>query len=147
MTRLSSAKYLRGSKGQQCTLRIEGVCTGDTETTVAAHIRDRHKGGGNKASDISVANACYACHMVFDRQAKMPDGSLIDTPAWNAYALRGLQETLEQRIEAGLLIFPHDAPTERKPAARKPREQRAAIPKPKDHKWPSRPWGKKKEGK
>ncbi len=140
MSRLSSEKYLRGSKGQPCSMRIPGHCVGGTETTVPAHIRDRWKGGGNKASDISVANACFGCHRAFDQ-------GLLTKEEWLTYALRGLQETLEQRIEAGLLIFPHDVPTERKPAVRKPKQQRAAIPNPKDHKWPSRPWGKKKEGK
>lgn len=130
MTRISSEKYLRGSRHQQCTLRIPGVCTGDIETTVAAHIRDRHKGGGNKASDISVCNACHACHMVFDRQAKMPDGSLMSSSDWNAYALRGLQETLEQRHEAGLLIVPVDPVTpmlDRPVNPRKPKAERAKI--------------------
>lgn len=124
-------------------MRIPGVCNNDPETVVAAHIRDRWKGGGNKASDISVANVCASCHRKFDGH----DGEPLSSFDWHFFALRGLQETLEQRIEAGLLIFPHDAPTERKPTVRKPKEQRAAIPKPKEYKWPSRPWGKKKEGK
>lgn len=98
MTRLSSKAYLAGSKGQQCTLRIVGVCNGDPTTVVPAHIHDRHKGGGNKASDISVANACSACHAKFDGQA----GKLLTRDEWFFYALRGLQETLEQRIEARL---------------------------------------------
>jgi hypothetical protein len=144
MTRLSSAKYLRGSKGQRCTIRITDVCAGDTETVIAAHIRDRHTGRGIKASDISVANCCWACHERLDGRAKMPDGFLITDQDWLFYALRGLQETLEQRIEAGLLIFPHDAPEERVPKPRKPKSERKAInsrPFPKQ----SRGWRKKEE--
>jgi hypothetical protein len=131
MSRISSKKYLAGSRGQQCSLRIPGVCTGDTSTVVPAHIRDGNKGTGNKASDISVANACHACHMVFDGQAKMPSGDIIPYDVWAFYALRGLQETLEQRFEAGLLIVPVDAevpPMERAVKPRKPRDQRKKIP-------------------
>lgn len=131
MTRLSSAKYLRGSKGQQCTIRITDVCTGDTETVIAAHIRDRHTGRGVKASDISVANCCWACHERLDGRAKMPDGFLITGPEWLFYALRGLQETLEQRFEAGLLIVPVDAETpsmERAVKPRRPVSERTKIP-------------------
>lgn len=128
---IRSKKYLAGSRGQECTLRIPGVCTGDTSTVVPAHIRDGNKGTGNKASDISVANACHACHMVFDGQAKMPGGEVISYDVWSFYALRGLQETLEQRFEAGLLVVPVDAETpatERPIKQRKPKDQRKKIP-------------------
>lgn len=138
MTRISSKKYLAGSRGQTCTLRIPGVCNNDPETVVPAHIRDRHKGGGTKASDISVANACSSCHAVFDGQVNMRTGTPIDSEAWYFYALRGLQETLEQRIEAGLLVIPQDVSTPlmaRPTKPRKPKAQRKAIP--------SRPFNRK----
>ncbi len=135
MTRLSSEKYLRGSKGQPCSMRIPGHCVGGTETTVPAHIRDRHKGGGTKASDISVANACFGCHRAFDQ-------GLLTNEEWLVYALRGLQETLEQRIEAGLLIFPHDAPKKPLVKPRKPKEKRAPIRQGKTE-WPKQTMGKR----
>lgn len=122
--RIASAKYLAGSRGQNCTLRIPGVCNNDPTTVVPAHIRDQHKGAGTKASDISVANACSNCHAKFDGQL----GETLTDDEWRFYALRGLQETLEQRHEAGLLIVPMDAPSKPRPVkARKPKEQRAKI--------------------
>lgn len=124
MIRISSKKYLAGSKGQECTLRIPGHCVGGTETTVPAHIRDRHKGGATKASDISVANACLGCHSAFDT-------GLLTNEEWLFYALRGLQETLEQRVEAGLLVLPQDIVTpmmDRPTKPRKPKAERKAIP-------------------
>ena len=69
---IRSRKYLDGSRGQPCTLQITGVCTGDVETTVAAHIRDETFGKGQKADDISTADACYACHRVFDGHGHAP---------------------------------------------------------------------------
>lgn len=121
--RLSSKKYLSGSRGQPCAFRIPGHCNNDPETVVPCHIRDRHKGGGTKASDISVANGCSGCHAAFD-QGKLTQEE------WLFYALRGLQETLEQRIADGYLIFPHDPVTPANEAPikpRKPKSQRKAI--------------------
>lgn len=130
MARISSAKYLAGSRGAACKLRIPGVCTGDVETTAPAHIRDRHTGRGVKASDLSVADACFACHEVFDLRAKLPNGTFLTGEDWLHYALRGLQDTLEGRVEAGLLFVSHDVVKsfdERPVKPRKPPEQRAKI--------------------
>ena len=125
MSRISSKKYLAGSRGQECTFRIPGICDRNTETVVPCHIRDRHTGGATKASDISIANGCFSCHALMDGRS----GTLSDVD-WLYYALRGLQETLEQRFEAGLLIVPVDAekPMERAVKPRKPKEQRTKIP-------------------
>lgn len=144
---IRSKKYLSGSRGQECTLRIPGVCTGDTSTVVPAHIRDGNKGTGNKASDISVANACHACHMVLDGQV-MRSGMPLDPESWLFYALRGLQETLEQRFEAGLLIVPIDAeppPMDRPIKPRKAPEKRASIPHNPSRKIASRGFPKRRE--
>ena len=137
MTRLSSAKYRDGAKGATCKFRIAGVCMGGTDTTVFCHIRDRHHGRGVKASDISGGDGCQSCHDVFDRRAKMPNGELISELDWHFYALRALQETLEQRIDAGILPFPHDAPPAIKQSKpRKPKAERAAV-KSRPTKWPT----------
>lgn len=130
MTRIVSSKYRNGARGQQCTLRIPGCCTGDTETTVFAHIRDRHTGRSIKASDISGADACFACHARFDGQ----DGHPLSREEWLFYALRGLQETLERRKEQGILFVPEDAPKQRKTRPRLPPDQRKKIHSRSD--WP-----------
>lgn len=131
---IRSRKYLDGAKGAKCTLRIPGICNGDAATTVSAHIRDGGKGLGNKASDLSTASACFECHRVFDGH-----GSVLLTPLeWSFYALRGLQETLEQRHEAGLLIVPIDPKPAKTIKPRLPAVKRAAIPKS-SHKIKSKP--------
>ena len=137
---IRSKKYRDGARGAPCTLRISGVCCRDPATTVFAHIRDRHAGRGIKASDLSGADACWRCHDVMDRRAPMPGGGLISDDEWRYYALRGLQETQERRLEIGTLIVPLDPETlstERKIKPRKPPEQRAKIaqaPNP----WPAK---------
>lgn len=130
MGRISSKKYLAGSRGANCTMRIPGVCNGDSSTVIPAHIRDRHTGRSQKASDISTANCCSNCHDFFDGRS-WRQGEVITKEEWLFYALRGLQETLEQRFEAGLLIVPIDAetpPMDRPVKPRKPKAERTRIP-------------------
>lgn len=100
---IRSKKYLAGSRDQPCTFRIPGHCNNDWSTVVPCHIRDGNTGAAQKASDLSVANGCAGCHRAFDL-------NLISHEDWLFYALRGLQETLQQRFEAGLLVIPVDAP-------------------------------------
>lgn len=143
MTRVSSKKYLAGSRGQPCTFRIPGVCNGDWSTTVPCHIRDGNKGTGNKASDLSVANGCFACHDAMDGRS-----TVLSREDWLFYALRGLQETLEQRVAAGLLVLPQDieTPSRAKPVKpRKPSAERAKIARPKETRWPKRPFPKRQK--
>lgn len=128
MNRIASRRYVDGARGQPCKLRIEGVCTGGGEDTVFAHIRDRHTGRSIKASDTSGADACFACHEVFDFRAKLPHGRLMSPVEWLQYALRGLQETLEDRIARGLLALSLDVHREPKPRSRKPPSQRKPVP-------------------
>lgn len=102
MNRISSPAYLAASRGQPCTLRIARVCTGGGDDTVPAHIRDRHTGRSIKASDTSIADACFACHSKFDGQS----GAALSKEDWLFYALRGVQETIENRVERGILKLP-----------------------------------------
>jgi len=57
-------KYTKSARGQECQVRIIGVCSRDTETTVLAHLN----GGGmaSKHLDIHGAYACYNCHAWLD---------------------------------------------------------------------------------
>lgn len=124
---IRSRPYLDGSRGQPCTLQITGVCTGDVETTVAAHIRDETTGAGQKADDISCADSCWACHRVFDGHGPAP----LTGEEWLFYALRGLQRTFRNRVLRGLVPLPRDKETpasDRPVPKRKPRDQRAKVP-------------------
>ena len=131
MTALRSDLYLAGSRGAPCTLRIAGVCRDERETTVPCHLRDSHTGRSQKASDLSVADGCARCHDVLDRRVKLPTGDFISDGEWTFYALRGLQETLERRKDAGLLKVVGDAAErprrEPKRSPRKPPADRKQI--------------------
>lgn len=55
------------ARGQQCLVRIPGVCNHDPETVVLAHLNGG--GTGMKHSDLKGAFCCSACHDCLDRRA------------------------------------------------------------------------------
>lgn len=57
------------AKGRECQVRIPGVCNGNSETVVLAHLNNKRLFGcgmGGKVPDIFGAWACSACHDVVD---------------------------------------------------------------------------------
>ena len=63
MERMTS-KYTKAARGQDCTVRLPGICNFNTETTVAAHLNGG--GTGAKHLDIHIAFACSDCHRWLD---------------------------------------------------------------------------------
>jgi putative nuclease YbcO-like protein len=122
---LRSRKYLDGARGEVCKLRFVGICVGGTETTVACHVHDQSFGMGRKAHDISTIDGCHACHMFLDHGwvGKISRTVLLE------HIIRGLQETLLNRVERGIVFVPIDLPERRdKPAKpRKPPAERAKV--------------------
>ena len=59
-----SSKIRRSAQGQECTIRIPGVCNGNPETVVLCHLPGG--GIGGKVSDIHGAYGCSACHSWID---------------------------------------------------------------------------------
>ena len=120
-----SPQYTNAAKSQPCTLRISGVECSGTDTTVFAHIRDQFKGMGVKASDISGADCCFACHATFDGQGDIH----LSKEDWLFYALRGIQETIANRIERGFIIVKGHNPLEPK-KRRKPKQKMQKTSRP-----------------
>jgi len=122
-----SDKVLRHAKGQPCTLRFPGICDGGGATTVACHIRDKHKGMAVKASDHSIAFGCGPCHAFLDVGFANAGWTTDDLAPFEK---RALQETWEVLIGDGIIVFPHNlvTPSHAKPTPpRKPKEKRAPI--------------------
>ena len=115
------SKITEFARGQECLLRLPGVCRGGTDSTVWAH-SNRYadgKGLGKKADDRNGAPACYWCHAVYDRQAPRPAGmslAFVET----AFT-RAMQIAAGMLKERGLWECP--APVKRPPKSRK-----AAVP-------------------
>ena len=61
-------KLTKSARGQDCQIRIEGICNHDNTTTILAH---RAGGGmGGKVPDREGAYACSACHDAVDGRSK-----------------------------------------------------------------------------
>lgn len=58
------SKIRQSANGQECLVRAEGVCNGDSATVVLAHLNGA--GTGAKAGDHEGAYACSACHWWLD---------------------------------------------------------------------------------
>lgn len=67
------SKIRESARGEDCQIRLPGVCNHDPATVVWAHASGSAagKGMGMKAPDILGAYACYACHMAVDGQTKV----------------------------------------------------------------------------
>ena len=97
---IRSKKIRDAARGETCTLQIPGVCNGNTETTVLAHLPDESHGMGRKSDDISAAFACSACHDVIDGRVKW-ELRPVDGGQW--YMRRAMTRTLRRLIERGIL--------------------------------------------
>ena len=92
------SKALRNSaKGQNCTMRIPGVCNYDTETTALAHCPLKQKGMALKSSDYWAAFACSDCHDAMDNH-RVENADAI----W----LQAINETWGVWVEEGLIVTP-----------------------------------------
>jgi len=68
-----TTKIRASAQGQQCQLRLPGVCNHDPATVVACHLRIAGTCGvGLKPSDLLTVRACAACHDILDGRSKAP---------------------------------------------------------------------------
>lgn len=65
------SKITKSANGEDCQVRIPGVCTFDPAKTIWSHARHgaAGKGKGIKAIDEAGAYACTACDMAYDQLA------------------------------------------------------------------------------
>ncbi len=99
MTLARSKKALKLTKGQDCTLRLVGVCNFDSTTTVAAHV-GKSRGIACKCGDNMIVFACSSCHdeidgrtMYFQRNELAAD------------VLRALEETQQILIDNEVMVL------------------------------------------
>lgn len=59
------------ARGQECQIRIPGVCCGDDSTVVLCHIRMAGiTGMACKSADLLGAHGCVTCHDEVDRRTR-----------------------------------------------------------------------------
>ncbi|WP_223528355.1 nuclease domain-containing protein [Pseudomonas sp. A-RE-23] len=93
--RISSKRLRASANGQECTVRIPGICNSNPSTTVLAHLPCGQKGMGMKGFDTVAVYACSACHDAIDGRG----AGEVD---WQDM-LRAVAETHEALIRAGIL--------------------------------------------
>lgn len=91
-----SKKIRNSAQGEDCSLRMIGVCNFNNETTILAHLPCGMKGVGLKAADTMAVYSCSSCHDVLDGRAR----GEVD---WRD-VLRALAETQSKLISKGLLV-------------------------------------------
>ena len=96
------SKITDSARGQDCQVRIPGVCSGDSSTVVWAHAigTASGKGIGMKSHDALGAYACQKCHDAYDRRIK-PHGVLYHTVKECFY--EGHMRSLRILIDKGLV--------------------------------------------
>lgn len=95
--KVESKKIRAAARGQDCTVRLVGICNFNPETTVLAHLPCGQRGTGIKSPDNIAVFACSACHDAIDGRIK----SEID---WRDM-LRALAETQLSLIEKGIMVI------------------------------------------
>jgi hypothetical protein len=93
--RVTSKKLRASANGQECTVRLPGICNSNPATTVLAHLPCGQKGMGMKGFDTVAVYSCSACHDVIDGRGA-GDVDWQDMP-------RAIAETHEALIRAGIL--------------------------------------------
>jgi len=95
--KIRSKKIRQSAKGKACALRIPGVCNGNPEKTVFAHLPG-NKGIGTKNHDLFGVYACSDCHDWLDGRK---ENKLCLNKEWEF--LRALQETQIILYQQGLI--------------------------------------------
>lgn len=94
------SKITEFANGQKCQISIDGVCCGDEETVVFAHLNGG--GMGMKREDLFGAFACYSCHAAVDGHIK----TQFKRHQLKHLHLEGVVRTQKILLDAGLIQLP-----------------------------------------
>jgi len=96
---MKTSKFRKSAKGQECQIRIPGVCNFNPETTVLCHLNGG--GIGAKRSDIHAAYGCSDCHDYVD--GRMSPLKPSDSLRKKIYHYEGVFRTQEIWLREGLI--------------------------------------------
>ncbi len=94
-------KITKSARGQNCTVRLLGVCNHNPETVVLAHINGVRFGHGVGIKTQLGAYACSACHDLVDMRTKLPPGMTWRDVKFAHY--EGVMETFALLLKSGIL--------------------------------------------
>lgn len=88
------------ARGEECLIRVPGICCGNSETVVLCHIRMAGiTGFGLKAPDALAAYGCQPCHDFVDGRTQ----GLETHQQRRAYLLEGMARTQYKLIQSGVI--------------------------------------------
>jgi hypothetical protein len=88
------------ARGEQCTIRVPGICCGDPAKVVLCHVRIIGISGiGMKSPDALAAYGCHPCHDLVDGRTKT-NYTLADR---RLFLLEGMARTQHKLIQRGIL--------------------------------------------
>ena len=105
------SKIRKSARGEECQVRIPGVCNHNPETTVWAHLPDGTGGKmGGKSNDLCGTYACSACHDEIDGRTRnfyeRPSEPLIEERfALKLMAYEGHMRSLQKLLDKGLICI------------------------------------------
>ena len=78
----------KSARGEECQVRLPGICNGDPATTVWAHANGSAagKGIGMKSLDLLGSYACSACHDEYDRRTMKMELGYVRLAFWYGHA-------------------------------------------------------------
>ena len=93
------SKITASAKGEECQIRLDGICNFNNKTTVFCHINGG--GGGMKQPDTEGAYGCSSCHDAVDFRvhAEMSRSYIM------LYHHEGCMRTRKILIEKGLIVL------------------------------------------
>jgi hypothetical protein len=103
---MKQTKVQKSARGEECTLRIAGICTYDVETTVLCHVGFNYGTGKRiRVGERNAVYACSACHDAIDGRHLVEGiyelgGDWRHVKWW--YIARALVRTAERRDELGI---------------------------------------------
>jgi len=92
------SKITESARGEDCQIRLEGICNFDETTTVFCHI---NSGGGTKQPDTEGAYGCSSCHSEVDGRT----GFRLDRDMVELHHHEGAMRTRKILVDKGLLIL------------------------------------------
>ena len=95
------SRITESARGEDCTVRLGGICNHNSETVVLAHLNGIRFGHGTaqKVNDLFACYACSACHDAIDRRTH----TNLDKSFVKLAHMEAVIETQMKLIEKGLI--------------------------------------------
>lgn len=101
------SKITDSARGEDCLIRMPGICNFTRETVIWAHANGSAagKGIGMKSHDLLGSYACSACHDAYDRRRFQHARALFSREQVELMFWEGHARSLLRLIEKGIVVI------------------------------------------